>query len=66
MAPANNKKEGANPHPGACMLSLQYDGRPNERLGVGVWTWNLGSLSEKGGEVCEELTKRMIDVFVAG
>ena len=24
--------------------------------------WKLGSVSEKGGEVCEELRKRMIDV----
>ena len=24
--------------------------------------WNLGSLSGNGGEVCEELRKRMIDV----
>ena len=27
-----------------------------------VGTWNLGSLSGKGGEVCEELTKRIIDM----
>ena len=27
-----------------------------------VGTWNVGSLSGKGGEVCEELRKRMIDV----
>ena len=27
-----------------------------------VVTWYLGSLSGKGGEVCEELRKRMIDV----
>ena len=25
-------------------------------------TWNLGSVSGKGGEVCEELRKWMIDV----
>ena len=27
-----------------------------------VWTWNLGSMVEIGGDVCEELRKRMIDV----
>ena len=32
------------------------------RFGVRVGTWNLGSLSGNGGEVCEELRKRMIDV----
>ena len=31
-------------------------------VGVRVGTRNLGSLSGKGGEVCEELRKRMIDV----
>ena len=61
-APAYHKYEGATPHPGACKFTLQYDGRPDERLGVGVGTWNLGSLSGKGGEVCEELRKRMIDI----
>ena len=32
------------------------------RFGVRVWTLNLGSLSGKGLEVCEELRKLMIDV----
>ena len=27
-----------------------------------VGMWNLGSLSGNGGDVCEELRKRMIDV----
>ena len=27
-----------------------------------VWTWNVVSLSGNGGEACEELRKRMIDV----
>ena len=45
-----------------CKLSLQYDGRPDERLGVCVGTGNLGSLSGNGGDGCEELRKRMIDV----
>ena len=61
-APANHRKEGATPHPGACKFSLQYDRRPDEGLGVRVWTWNFGSLSGKVGEACEELRKRMIDV----
>ena len=42
--------------------SMQYDGRPDGRIGVRVGMWNLGSLSGNGGEVCEELRKRMIDV----
>ena len=46
-APAYHKKEGAIPHPGACKFSLQYDGRPDGRFGVRVWTQNLGSLSGK-------------------
>ena len=28
-----------------------------------VGMWNIGSLCGKGGEVCEELRKRMIDVY---
>ena len=31
-------------------------------FGVLVLTWNTGRVSGKGGEVCEELRKRMIDV----
>ena len=42
--------------------SLQNDGRPDLRFGLRVGTWNLGSLSGKGGEVCDEMRKRMIDV----
>ena len=41
---------------------MQYDGKLNGHIGVWVGTWNLGSLSGKGGEVCEELRKKMIDV----
>ena len=44
------------------MHALQYDGRPGGSLWVWTGTWNVGSLSRKGGEVCEELRKRMIDV----
>ena len=62
MAQVNHKKEGATPHPGECKNSLQYDGRPDECHGVRGGTWNVGSLSGKGGEICEELRKRMIDV----
>ena len=57
-----HEKEGATPHPGAYKYSLQYDGRTDERFGVRVGTWNLGSLSGKGGEFCEELRKRMTNV----
>ena len=60
--PAYHKKEGATPHPGAFTFSFHYNGRPDERFGVRVGTINLGSLSGKGGDVCEELRKRMIDV----
>ena len=55
------RKEAATPHPETSKYSLQYDRRPDWRLGVRVGMWNLGSLSGKGG-VCEELRKRMIDV----
>ena len=50
------------PHPGACKFTLQYDGSHDGRFGVQVGTWNLGSVSGKGGEVFEELRKGMIDV----
>ena len=61
-APAYHENEGAILHPGERWHSLSYDGRHNGRFGVQVGTWNLGSLSGKGGEVCEELRKSMIDV----
>ena len=61
-APAYHKKERATPHPEAYKHSLQYDSRPNGRIGVWVRTWNLSSQSGKGGEVWEELRKRMSDV----
>ena len=56
-APAYHKKEGATPHPGAQKHSLQYDRRPDGCIGVLVWTWNLGTLSGKGGEVTDELVR---------
>ena len=40
---------------------MQHDRRPNERIEVQVGTANVGSLSENGGEACEEL-RRMIEV----
>ena len=47
MAPAFHEKDGATPYHGACKFSLQYDRRPDERFGVRVGMWNLGSLSGK-------------------
>ena len=40
---------------------MQCDRRPDGRFGVGVGKWNVGGMSEMGGEVCEEMGKRMID-----
>ena len=54
------------PYPDARKQSLQYDGRPDERFGVWVWTWNLGSLSGKVGEVCEELRNMIVGMLFAG
>ena len=53
---------GATPHPGVCKHNLQYDGRSDGRIWVWFGMWNLGSLNGKGGEVCDEMRKRMIDV----
>ena len=44
-SPAYHEKEGATLHPGACKRSLQYDRRPDWRIGVQVGIWNLGELS---------------------
>ena len=63
-APAYHDKEGATPHTVACTFSLQYEEKPGVHFGVRFVTWYLGSVSEDGGEVCEELTRRMIDVCV--
>ena len=54
------QKGRCRPHPGACKHGLQFDRRPDKRIGVRVGTWNLGSLSGKGGAVYKELRKRMI------
>ena len=49
-ATAYHKKEGATLHHGACMFSLQYDGRCGGRFECWFERGNLG-------EVCEELRK---------
>ena len=59
---AYHKQEGATPDPGPCKHCLQNDGKPDKRFGVRVGTWNIGSMSGRGTEVCEELRKRRMDV----
>ena len=49
--PAYHKKDGATLNPGACRFNLQYDWRHDERLGVWVGTWNMGSRNRKGGSL---------------
>ena len=61
MVPAYHIKEGTIPHPAVCKHRMQYDWRPEWSFEVRVWMWNIGSLSGKGGEGCEELRKRMAD-----
>ena len=56
---AYHKQKGAAPDPGSCKHCLQNDGKPDERLGVSLGTWNVESMSVRGTEVCEELRKRM-------
>ena len=46
--PAYHKKEGVTPHPGTCKLSLQYDGRADERFWVWVGMWNVDGVRGKG------------------
>ena len=46
-ATAYHEQECATQSPGAYKFSLQYDGRPDECIGVWVGTWNLGNLSGK-------------------
>ena len=60
--PTYHKKEGATPHPGVYKHGFKHDGRPDGRLGVQIWMWNLGSLGGKGAEACEEQRKSIIDV----
>ena len=57
-----HKQKGATPDLGLRRHCLQNDGKPDERLGVGVGTWIVGSMSGRGTEVCEELRKRRMDV----
>ena len=62
VALAYHKQKGATPDSGLRKYCLHYDGKPDKRLGVRFGTWNVGSISGRGTEVCEELRKRGIDV----
>ena len=53
--PTTNRKLGATSDPGQRNHCLQNDGKPDEPLGVRVGTWNVGSISGRGTEVCEKL-----------
>ena len=57
--PAYHYSEVAAPYLGACKDRLHYDERSDWRFEVRVGMWIVGSLSGKGGEVCEVLRKRM-------
>ena len=59
---ACHKQKDAAPDPGLHKHCLQNEGRPDERLWVRAGTWNVGSMSGRGTEVCEELRKRRMDV----
>ena len=52
MAPACFKNEDVTIHPGVHTL-LCYDGRNDWSFGVRVDMWSIGSLSGKGGDICE-------------
>ena len=56
------KQNSAAPDPGLCKHCLQNDGKLDERLRVRMETWNVGSMSGRGTEVCKELRKRRMDV----
>ena len=56
-APACHKNEGVTPHHGTCKHSFQY-----KQFVVWAWTWNLGSQTGNGGDVCEELRTWVIGV----
>ena len=45
---AQNKQKGVAPDTGQCKICLRNDGKPDERLGVMVETWNEGSMSGRG------------------
>ena len=57
-----HKQEGATPQPGLRKHCFRNDGKPDERFGVRVGTWIIGSMSGRGTEVCEELRKRRLDL----
>ena len=59
---AYHNQEGATPDPGPRKHCLQNDGKPDQRFGVRMGTWNIGSMSGRGTEVCEEQRKRRMDV----
>ena len=59
---AYHKQKGATPELRPCKHCLQNDGKPDELLGLRVGTWNVGSMSGRGTEVCEEQRKRRMDV----
>ena len=61
-APAYHRKEGKTLQSRAHKHSAQHDGRPDGRFWVWLRRWNIGSLSGKGEEVCDELRKKRIDV----
>nr|XP_006813171.1 PREDICTED: uncharacterized protein LOC102806937 [Saccoglossus kowalevskii] len=62
-APAYQKKDGANNHPGPRRRRLHHDGvKPDRRFRVRVGSWNVGSMRGKGVEICEELRNRRVDV----
>ena len=52
VASAYHLMESAIQHTGACKYNLKYDRRLNGCFDVSVGTWNLGSLSGKGVNVC--------------
>ena len=54
---AYNKQKGVALDSGQCKHCLQNDGKPDERLGGRVGTWNVGSMSGRGTKMCEELRK---------
>ena len=59
---AYHKQKGATPDLGPCKHCLQNGWKLDERLRVRVGTWNVGSMSGRDTEVCEELRKRWVDV----
>lgn len=59
---AYHKQKGATPDLGLHKHCLQNDGKPDERLGWGWGLGNVGSMSERSTQVCEELRKRRMDM----